>query len=605
MKHIHTLSDLRYAITLCLWILLTLSGRAQTPEIALIPQPQECILKSAKRHSLRSVKTRDNMVQTHGSDEYTLRIRKGKAVMSGNLFWAKETLKQLQDEQGRVPDVEIHDWAAYPWRGFMHDTGRNYQPLDMLKQTIDLMARYKMNLFHWHLTDHPAWRIQCYCHPELNDAQYQRKGRDEGKYYTYDEIRELIRYAKERGISVMPEIDIPGHAAYFKTTYGFTMASEQGKRILEDCLQEFFAEIPSSLCPLMHIGSDEIHIADPEGFSQWIQSLVTAAGRTPIVWDPGLPVHSGTIRQGWNQTFVTNLPSLPKDSRYIDSFVGYLNYYDPMMFAMRAYQHPAAGQEEPDTTRAVGGILCLWNDVRVDKKENISLHNGMIQGMMTFAERFWQGGSGHPQRDENLYPDPQSPQGKALCEMESRMTQHRNRYYTPQTMRWASNASITWDITLDGQRIKAWGGSVDLDALCRVYSIEANKQKEAVAETVLTVERDTILRVWMGFDTPARSDRMSTGIGPQGQWENNGHCYLNGEEILPPVTWQQPGAYNYPHHTWSSAQEEQPYTDEQFYWMRPSVPLNLKAGRNEVRIIVPHTFPGQRWSFAFIPTDWE
>ena len=193
---------------------------------AIIPQPRECVVKGKKLHKLREVRVGTDFVPSLGADEYLLVVRKGRATIGGNRYWALETLRQLTDEQNRVPDVEIHDWAAYPVRGFMHDVGRNYQPLPMLKRTIDLMARYKLNLFHWHLTDNPAWRIECKCYPQLNDARFQRKGRDEGKFYTYDEIRELIAYAAERGIMVMPEIDMPGHSQFFTATFGFTMDSE-------------------------------------------------------------------------------------------------------------------------------------------------------------------------------------------------------------------------------------------------------------------------------------------------------------------------------------------------------------------------------------------
>ncbi len=571
----------------------------------LIPSPKHCLIKSAKRYRLKEKRIFRPFTPTHGADEYILIVKRGRATIQGNRFWAEETLKQLTDSEGGIPDVEIHDWAAYPLRGFMHDTGRNYQPLSMLKETIDLMARYKMNLFHWHLTDNPAWRIECRCYPQLNDAQYQRKGRDEGKFYTYAEIRELISYAASRGVQVMPEIDMPGHSRFFTDTFGFTMDSEQGKEVLRACLEEFFQEIPSSLCPYFHVGSDEIHIADPQGFAHWIQTLVKEYGRIPMAWDPGLPTLPFTIRQGWNEATAENTGSSRKEGSYVDSFVGYLNYYDPVMFAMRAFQHKAAAQEIPDTSQALGGILCLWNDVRVDEKQNISLHNGMIPGMMTFSERFWLGGSGNAISDESLYPDPQTPQGKALAEMEQRMMIHRNRYYTPQQIRWTANASLAWEISLGGQRMKAWGGAIDLDALCRVHGIEANNLKEVVAETVLTVSQDTLIKVWIGFDTPARSDRMSTGIGQQGAWENGGRCWVNGQEIVPPQAWKEPGRYNYPFHTWHKAQEEEPFTNEQFYWMRPAVEIRLNQGNNHIRIVNPHSFKGQRWSFAFIPTDWE
>lgn len=564
----------------------------------IIPRPQECKVVKERVCSIKDIRIDSKKVGSLGADEYGIRIRKGKVTIWGNSHWAMKTLAQMADNNGRVPDVDIHDWAAYPWRGFMHDTGRNYQPISMLKETIDLMARYKMNLFHWHLTDNPAWRIECRCYPQLNDAQYQRKGRDEGKFYTYDEIRELIGYARERGITVMPEIDMPGHAAYFKATFGFTMDSDEGKRVLTDCLNEFFEEIPASLCPYFHVGSDEIHIADPQGFASWIQTFVKDSGRIPVAWDPGLPTLPFTIRQGWNEASASNSESTEKEGRYLNSFVGYLNYYDPILFAMRAFQHQPCAQEKSDTTKAMGGILCLWNDVRVDKKENISLHNGMIPGMMTFAERFWRGSEYGKAENEDLYPDPSSPRGEALMDMERRMAEHQLRYYTNGEMRWVPNASMAWDITIGDKKMKAWGGGISLDALCKANGIDANAQTEAIAETTITVEKDTIIRFWLGFDTPARSDRMATGIGEQGKWENGGRCFLNGEEQFPPKAWQEPGAYNYPFHTWHQSQEEEPYTDEQFYWMREPVSLHLKKGTNTLRLVIPHSFKYQRWGFG-------
>jgi hypothetical protein len=547
--------------------------------------------------------------------------------MWGNTVWALQTLRQLTTPDGRVPDVEIHDWAAYPLRGFMHDTGRNYQPIELLRQTIDLMSRYKLNLFHWHLTDHPAWRIECRCYPQLNDPRYQRQGRDEGKFYTYEEIRSLIRYARERGVMVMPEIDMPGHSRYFTDTFGFTMDSEEGKKVLADCLKEFFEEIPASLCPWFHVGSDEIHIADPDGFARWVQSLVHASGRIPMAWDPGLPVMEYTIRQGWNAAEAAGGALSRKPGRYVDSFVGYLNYYDPILFAAKAFLHQAGAQAVPDTTRCLGGILCLWNDVRVDDKENISRHNGMLAGMMSFSERFWQGGS--PQQETlpegegtspplrgsrrgsggleglevGLYPDPSTPAGQALAGMEQRMRMHRDRYYSLAEMRWAPNARLSWTITMGDRQMQAWGGTIDLEALCRQHGLDANARTAAVGETTLTVPHDTVIRAWLGFEVPARSDRMCTGIGEQGRWENDGRCWLNGEPVLPPAAWRAPGAYNYPFHTWHSAMQEEPYPDEQFYWMRQPVTLHLRKGDNKLRIENPHTFPGQRRTFTFIPLD--
>ena len=132
------------------------------------------MLNNDKLHKINEIvvlETSDKLSCPQNKDEYYLKIEKGNVIIEGNEVWARQTLSQLQDKEGRVPDVEIHDWSAYPFRGFMHDTGRNFQTLEMLKETIDLMSFYKINYFHWHLTDNPAWRIECKVYPQLNDPQ--------------------------------------------------------------------------------------------------------------------------------------------------------------------------------------------------------------------------------------------------------------------------------------------------------------------------------------------------------------------------------------------------------------------------------------------------
>lgn len=588
--------------TLLLQLIGLISCREQitNTSTALIPEPKEFQQIGTRYHKLKEVVI-DSITSFANPDEYRLVIRKGKVLVSGNAVWAQSTLSQLTDDQGCVPNVEIHDWAAYPFRGFMHDTGRNYQTINMLKATLDLMAFYKLNYFHWHLTDYPAWRIECKVYPQLNDPQYQRRGRDEGKFYTYDEIRELIAYARERGITVVPEIDMPGHATYFKDAFGFTMDSKEGREVLEKCLEEFFREIPKSDCPYIHIGSDEVWIEDREGFMQWIENVIESYDRQAIAWDPGLPASDHVIRQIWNEAAGSNAAATTKGGKYLDSFVGYLNYYDPMLFTSRCFLHTAAAQSVPDTTKALGGILCLWNDVRVDKKENIALHNGMINGMMAFAERFWNGGNAGEVENENLLPDPSTEAGQKLAAFEEKMVLHRDRFHKGK-MRWAPNAQIRWKVKIDEhETLAAYGGVVDLDAFCQTKHLSVGDTALATAQTVITAERDMDVEAWIGFCVPARSNRNGYGIGQQGRWEGNGRCFVNGEEILPPKPWDEPGAYDYHFNTWGKPEEEQPFTDEQLYWMRQPVRIHLNKGDNLVEIRAPKTYKGLRWSFSFIP----
>ncbi|MBQ2906841.1 MAG: family 20 glycosylhydrolase [Bacteroidales bacterium] len=576
-------------LTVLFLTLLSCSEKDIFIEGNIIPEPKKLIIRDNRLHQIKDVtilSSSENLIYPHNKDEYYLSSKNGNVVIEGNVIWAKQTLKQIADENNRIPDVEIHDWSAYPFRGFMHDTGRNFQTIDMLKETIDLMSLYKINYFHWHLTDNPAWRIECKAYPQLNEPQYQRPGRDCGKFYTYDEIRELIAYAKERGITIMPEIDMPGHSAYFRNAFGFSMDSEEGMKVLEKCIDEFCEEIPASLCPYLHIGSDEVYIADPKGFMRFTENLCKKHNRIAMAWDPGLPSDSITVRQIWNTAAGSNAAQTKKGGKYVDSFMGYLNYYDPIYFTNKVFLHKACAQDVPDTTNALGGILCLWNDVRVDDKTRIALHNGMINGMMVYAERFWNGGEGS--WDE-------------LSEFEDKMSYHKSHIVKNHDVRWHPNATTSWKIKIDGNdTLYARGGAVDVNDLCTENSITVGDTVSAWAFTNINSKCDTTIKVWVGFEAAARSNRISGGIGPQGKWENQGRLFVNDKEYFPAQKWNEPEKYEFHFNTWHKPEEELPYTDEQFYWMREPLSIDLKQGDNEIKLYIPKTFRGQRWSFGFL-----
>ena len=116
----------------------------------IIPSPKELVVKNNRLHQLKDVvvsSLSDNLIYPQNKDEYFIKTEKGRVYIEGNEIWARQTLAQITDSEGRIPDVEIHDWSAYPFRGFMHDTGRNFQTIEMLKETIDLMSFYKINYF--------------------------------------------------------------------------------------------------------------------------------------------------------------------------------------------------------------------------------------------------------------------------------------------------------------------------------------------------------------------------------------------------------------------------------------------------------------------------
>ena len=579
----------------------------------IIPQPKQIKYLSNKQIKLKSIDVK--VVPTDGapSEQYTLSTKGGRAVIIAQSAqaqnWGASTLRQITDKDGYVPEVEIVDYPAFPIRGFMHDTGRNFREVELLKKDIDLMSFYKLNVFHWHLTDNPAWRIECHAYPQLNDPKFHTKGRDEGKFYTYDEIRDVIAYAKERGVMIIPEIDMPGHSAYFNRTFGFGMATAEGMKILEVCLKEFFKEISKEDCPYLHIGSDEVRVDDPKGFMAFCEKIVKEHGRIAMAWDPGLPPADDTYCQIWRSQVSDLLKQEPYPRRYIDSYMGYLNNSCPFINTSRYFLHHACTTNGAND-KARGGIICLWNDVNVDDQSKLLPHNGMPEGAAAFAERFWVGGEGYDLEIEDLIPAPESKGHKDLIEFEKRLIYHRDNFLSDYDTRWVANSSQPWRVTIPAvkgtpieqmQWTKAWGGVIDLHAIAAANKTELKPQMEAWLETEIYVERDTVITAMVGFESPARSNRISDGIGKQGRWESEGQLFVNGVEIFPSQDWQEPEKYRYHFNTWGHPAGELPYTDEQLFWTRTPSRIPLKKGWNKIRIHSSRLFAINNWVAAFIP----
>ena len=234
---------------------------------------------------------------------YLLRAGPGgvtvEARTSAGLFYGTRTLLQIlppeifrsdaqSDTVWTVPGVEIRDEPRYAWRGLMLDTCRHYFPVEYVKTYIDLIALHKMNRFHWHLTEDQGWRIEIKKHPRLTEIGSMRResprrgNRNSGDgtpygpfFYTQDQIREVVAYAAERHVTIVPEIEMPGHAmaalaAYpglsctggpheVGTTWGvyddiFCAGNPGVYQLLEDVLQEVLELFPG---PFIHIGGDE------------------------------------------------------------------------------------------------------------------------------------------------------------------------------------------------------------------------------------------------------------------------------------------------------------------------------------------------------------
>ena len=194
-----------------------------TSLVNIIPQPQEVkqgdgrfMLEGAKPCKVVFKLDEKSGIPAEG---YTLTVtKKGvKAVAStpAGLFYARQSLEQMKAPDGSVPCVEIYDWPRFSWRGFHLDVSRHFMSVEEIKQELDILASYKINTFHWHLTDDQGWRIEIKKYPLLTQVGAWRRefdGNIHGGYYTQEQIREMVAYAAERYITIVPEIEMPGHA---------------------------------------------------------------------------------------------------------------------------------------------------------------------------------------------------------------------------------------------------------------------------------------------------------------------------------------------------------------------------------------------------------
>lgn len=176
-----------------------------------------------------------------------------EASDAAGLYYALLSLEQLscvellagvkvKNWDRSFPCVEIEDTPRFGWRGFMLDEGRHFYGKDEVKKIIDAMARYKMNCFHWHLTEDQGWRIEIKKYPKLTDVGAWREskvlaygevkpdGKRYGGFYTQEDIKEVVAYAKERFIEIIPEIDIPGHSQAAVASYPEFLACDPEKK---------------------------------------------------------------------------------------------------------------------------------------------------------------------------------------------------------------------------------------------------------------------------------------------------------------------------------------------------------------------------------------
>lgn len=432
-----------------LYILLLMVScivQAQMPQ--LLPKPQK--VSFTGKYVKAGVPVREVLVSevpgaefqdeayhlTVGRDGVTI-----EAVTRQGLYWGRQTMGQLAvSRRGRkcLPQCEITDWPAFRMRGFMHDTGRSFIPLDELKREIALLSSFKVNVFHWHLTENQAWRLESRHYPQLNAAQNML--REQGRFYTLDEARELVNFCREHHVLLIPEIDMPGHSAAFERTFGFGMQTAEGKRIMKDII----AEVCDALkVPYLHIGTDEVSFTDP-GFVPEMVSFVRSRGKKVISWNPGWHYRPGEIdmTQLWSNRGKAQ-PGIPA----IDCRFHYANHFDNYadlvaLFNSRIYDQPAGS---PDLA---GCIIAFWNDRYIDNTRQLLNENNFYPYMLTLAERAWRGGGrGYFNGKTTLLWDDEKEQKAEFAEFEDRMLWHAEHTLKGEPFAYHRQADVEWRIT--------------------------------------------------------------------------------------------------------------------------------------------------------------
>ncbi len=546
-------------------------------------------------------------------EAYKLEVKQDAIILSGNtahgIFNGLQTLAQLMDDSRFVPGCSITDHPAFKWRGYMVDVGRNYQSPALLKQQIDMMARYKLNVFHFHLTEDVAWRLEIKQYPQLTAGSNML--RNKGKYYSVEQLKQLIQYCKERHITLVPEIDMPGHSKAFTRAMGVDMQSPQGVRIIKDIIREICSTYD---IPYLHIGADEVKITN-EQFLPEITQLIRQYKKEVIGWAPGGNYDDHTIRQLWK-------PEGDKDAgkgltRYIDSKFLYISDFDPLNSVVTIFNRQLGEKPHGDTS-LMGAEFCLWADRKVRAESDLISMNPVYPAMLAFSERSWRGG-GYPGVHFNIGPDP-SDRAMAFAAFEARLIDHKRKYFTRLPFPYVKQTQIKWRLFGPFENkgdlkasywpemknahlqdstgtLEATGGTIWLWHTHGPGGVKAWLPAPKEHTTWYAYSRfwsDTDSTIWMWIDFKDLSRSGADATPPRGEWDYmQSRLWINGAYI-PPPQWAFPGR--------PSGRLEEPMVDEGFYY-RPPREIKVKKGWNSVLVKLPMSKfnPDLDWQ---VPPKW-
>jgi hexosaminidase len=318
--------------------------------------------------------------------------------------------------------ADIQDHPRFPWRGLHLDVCRHWMPIEVVKRNLDGMAAVKLNVFHWHLSDDQGFRVESKRFPKL-----QQLGSD-GLYYTQDQVREVIGYARDRGIRVVPEFDMPGHTTSWLVGYPelasapgpyqiernwgvFDAAMDPTRESTYQFLDAFIGEMAALFPdPYFHIGGDEVtgkkwrsslrfqtfigkhHLRDAEGlqayFNRQLQKVVAKYGKRMEGWDeildPDLP--KDIVIQSWRGQKSLADAALHGFSSILSAGY-YLDQMEPAskLYAVDPLDGAAASLTDEGRARILGGEVAMWSEFV--SPENVD--SRIWPRAAAVAERLW------------------------------------------------------------------------------------------------------------------------------------------------------------------------------------------------------------------------
>ena len=584
-----------------------MAGISANHPSSLLPLPQKYQFNGKKSSGELTVEEK-YVSQIEGAkfqeEAYHLLItKKGillEATTPKGMYWGRQTLEQLKTTKNKkiyLPQCEITDWPAFRIRGFMHDVGRSFIPVEELKREISLLSRYKINVFHWHLTENQAWRLECKKYPQLNAPENME--RENGKFYTLEEARQLVEFCKQHQVLLIPEIDMPGHSAAFERTFKTDMQSEKGTQILKDIIDEVCATFD---VPYLHIGTDEVQFTNPD-FVPMMVKYIRDKGKKVISYNPGWNYKPGEIdmTQLWSYRGKAQKGIPAIDCRY-----HYANHFDTYadlvaMFNSRIYNQPEGSDD------LAGSIVAFWNDRYIDNTPQLLAENNFYPYMLTLAERAWRGGGNcYFDGKGTLLWEDEPKQLAAFKEFEDRLLWQKNTWLKEVPFPYVRQTQSEWQITdafpnggdlnkvfppeekedsvyqYEGKTYKTRkiiGNGIYLRHVwgTLVPGFYANPQENHTAYATRWIyspkERKTKLA--LEFQNYSRSE---SDLAPrQGTWDYKcSRAWLNGQEIMPPV-WKN---------TNTERSNEITLKNEN-YMSRPAIDITLKKGWNKLMLKLP------------------